>query len=239
MRKRNRKVNIKRLTIKFFLCIVYLMIITILVVGSYNMFIKQKEIVAWNSVKNVEQYTYLEISKMSEKFAYYENENVGFHFVMEEQDTGQWQICVIAIDEDKYDQFKNIIDYSYERIDTMPDKIKVYGYPIIMSDELKEMLLNHIGDFLPAENEVEITQDNLEKYLTNSYLDTTKNKVNSFDFILFVTLLLLFIMIILLIFTILDHDKIVDNIDNKVTNYKEKRILKVKILRDIKRKKKK
>ena len=239
MAKRKRKINIKRLTIKFFLCIIYLIIITILVVGSYHIFLKQKEIVEWNSVENVQQYTYLEIQKMSEKFAYYENENIGFHFVIQEEDTGQWHVCVIAIDEDKYNKFKSIIDYSYERIDTVPDKIKVYGYPTIMSEELKEMILNHIRNFLPAENEVEITQDNLEKYLTNSYLDTTKDKIDEFNYILFVTLMLLFIMVILLFFTIFDRDKIVDNIDNKFENYKEKRILKAKILKDIKSKKKK
>ncbi len=237
--RRKKKVNVKRLTIKFFLCIIYLMIITILTVGSYHMFLKEKQIVEWNNVENVEQYTYLEISKMSEKFAYYENENIGFHFVIEEQDTGQWHVYVIAIDENNYNQFKDIIDYSYERIENVPDKIKVYGYPTIMSDELKGMILNHIGNFLPADNEVEITLDNLENYLTNSYLDTTKDKVEGFNIILFVTLLLLFVMIALLIFTIFDRDKIVDNIENKVTDYEEKQLLKRKIIKNIKNKKKK
>lgn len=239
--RKKRKIDIKRLTIKFFLCIVYLVVITILLVGAYKLFLHKKGIVEWEYVETVDEYTYLEISKMSEKFAYYENENIGFHFVIEEKDTGEWHTYVIAIDEDDYNKYKDIIDYSYERIETVPDPVKVYGYPTIMSDELKSMILNHIGNFLPAENEVQITLDNLENYLTNSYLDTTKEKVDNFSIILFTILILLFVMIILLLFTIFDRDKIVDNIETTVdqVEYRTKKVLRLKILKKFRKKRKK
>ena len=158
---------------------------------------------------------------MSEKFAYYENENIGLHFIIEEKETGEWHTYVIAIDEDKYDEFKKIIDYSYERTEEVPEPIVVYGYPTIMTDDLKEMILNHIGDFMPADSEVTITKENLDAYLTNSYLDTTKEQKEYFSIVLFSTLLLLFVMIALLIFTIYDRDKIVDNIEEKVEHLKK------------------
>ena len=85
------------------------------------------------------------------------------------------------------------------------------------------MILHNINNFLPAENKVEITIDNMESYLTNSYLDTTKKHKEYFDVLLFITLLLLFIMIALLIFTIFDRDKIVDNLDDKARNIKKKK----------------
>lgn len=220
---KKKKINTRRFTIKLLLCMVYMIIITILLVGSYTLFLQKKVIVPWNEVKSTEEYSYIEISKMSEKFAYYENENIGLHFVIEEEETGQWHTYVIAINEDTYKDYKDIIDYSYERTDKMPDKKQVFGYPTIMNSELKEMILHNINNFLPAENEVEITMDNMESYLTNSYLDTTKKHKEYFDVLLFITLLLLFIMIALLIFTIFDRDKIVDNLDDKARKVKVKK----------------
>ena len=172
--------------------------------------------VRWSEVESVEEYSYIEISRMSEKFAYYEEENIGIHFVIELDDTGEWRTYLVAIDEDNYAKYKDIIDYSYERITEEPEPLKVYGYPSIISEELKEMALNNIDNFLPKENKIEITSENFEKYLTNSYLDTTQDKREYFNIILFATLILLMIMIFLLIFTILDKDKIVDNLDDVI-----------------------
>lgn len=222
MKKKSKRVNTKRLAIKLILCTVYLFIITILLVGAYQMFIQRKVILPMDEVKSQEEYSYIEISRMSEKFAYYENENIGLHFVIEEKDTGEWHTYVIAIDEAKYNDYKDIIDYSYERTDQEPAHKVVYGYPSIMTDDLKGMILHNIKNFLPADSGIEITQDNIEDYLTNSYLDTTKEKKEYFDILLFSTLLLLFIMVSLLIFTIFDRDKIVNNID-EVTNKKKKK----------------
>lgn len=213
--KKKKKINTRRFAIKLILCMIYLVIITILSVGSYRLFLEKKAISPWEEVHSTEDYSYVEISKMSEKFAYYENENIGLHFIIEEKDTGEWHTYVIAINEDDYNKYKDIIDYSYSRIDTPPEPIVVYGYPTIMTEDLKEMILHNISNFLPADSEVTITKENLDVYLTNSYLDTTKEQKEYFSFILFSTLLLLFIMIALLIFTIFDKDKIVDNIEEK------------------------
>ena len=188
----------------------------ILFVCSYKLFEQKNNMVRWSEVESVEEYSYIEISRMSEKFAYYEEENIGIHFVIELDDTGEWRTYLVAIDEDNYAKYKDIIDYSYERITEEPEPLKVYGYPSIISEELKEMALNNIDNFLPKENKIEITAENFEKYLTNSYLDTTQDKREYFNIILFATLILLMIMIFLLIFTILDKDKIVDNLDDVI-----------------------
>lgn len=217
---KKRKVNIKRLAIKLLLSAIYIVAITILLVQSFNMFLDSKQIIPLDLVESTNQYSYVNISKMSEKFAYYENENIGLHFVIQEEETGEWHTYVIAIDEDDYDKYKDIIDYSYGKTKEEVEPITAYGYPTIMSDDLKEMILNNVSNFLPKENNVEITEDNLEEYLTNTYLDTTKEKEEGFNTILFITLLLLFIVIALLVFTIFDKDKIVDNISDKIENDK-------------------
>ena len=222
MKKVTKKEREKKLTIKMFLCIIYLIVITILFVCSYKLFQEKYAAKPWGEVKNVDEYTYIEVSRMSEKFAYYEEENLGIHFVIEKEDTGQWHTYSIGINEEEYDKYKNIIDYTYERTKEEPKPIKVYGYPEIIKEDLKELAIKNINNFVPAENEVEITQDNFETYLTNSYLNTTKEKVDYFSTILFITLILLFVMIALFIFTIFDKDKFVTDISKEIKKRKKK-----------------
>ncbi len=210
---KKKKINEKRIAIKMIMCLVYLVIISILFVCSYRLFQEKKDIVPWSDVENVEDYTYVTISKMSEKFAYYKESNVGIHFIIEKEATGQWHTYLIAIDESEYDEYKNIIDYTYERTTVEPSPKKVYGYPVITSEELKKIAIKNIKNFVPAENEVTITEENYESYLTNSYLDTTKEQKDNFSIILFVSLILLFIVIFLFIITLLDKDMIVDKVD--------------------------
>lgn len=213
---KKKRVKEKRLAIKMLLCLVYLIIITILFVCSYKLFQEKKNVVSWSEVESVEDYTYIEIYKMSEKFAYFKENNVGIHFVIEKEDTGQWHTYLIAIDENDYHKYKDIIDYTYERTKEVPKPIKVYGYPVITKEDLKNLAIKNIPNFVPAENEVQITLDNYETYLTNSYLDTTQSQKDKFSIILCISLFLLFIVIGLLIFTIFDKDKIVDNLDDKL-----------------------
>ncbi len=222
------KQSVRRLTIKFLLSTIYLLIITILLVGSYQLYSQKNTIVPMDKVLSVDEYSYIEISKMSEKFAYYENENIGLHFVIEEEDTGEWHTYVIAIDEDEYDKYKEIVDYSYNKTTTIPNKIVVYGYPTVMNSDLKEMIINNINNFISSDSGVEITNENLEQYLTNCYLDTTKEKKDEFNILLFISLLLMFVMIVLFIFTIFDKDKIVDNINEKVDELQNKKLFRKK-----------
>lgn len=222
--KKRKKINEKRLIIKMFICIVYLVIITILFVCSYQMFQEKKNVIPWSLVENVDDKTYIDIYKMSEKFAYYQESNVGIHFVIEKESTGLWHTYLIAIDESDYDKYKNIIDYTYERTSQVPEPIRVYGYPVIVNEDLKKLAIKNIPNFVPAENEVKITVENYETYLTNSYLDTTKSQKDRFNIILCISLMLLFVVIALLIITIFDKDKIVNNLDERI----EKEIKKTK-----------
>ena len=228
--KKKKKMSEKRLGIKMFVCAIYLIIITILFVCSFRLFEEKKDITPWSEVQNVEDYTYIEVSKMSEKFAYYKEANIGIHFVIEKEETGQWHTYLIAINENDYNKYKDIIDYTYERTTTPPEPIKVYGYPVITNDEIKNLAIKNISNFVPAENEVTITAENYETYLTNSYLDTTQGQKDQFSIILCLSLMLLFTVIGLLIVTFFDKDKIVDNLDEKLDEEieKTKRLLKIK-----------
>ena len=215
-KEKKRKINESRLAIKMIACIVYLIVITILFVCAYRIFEEKNNIVSWSDVENVEDYTYMTIYRMSEKFAYYEEANIGIHFIIEKEDTGQWHTYLIAIDEDDYDDYKKIIDYSYERTTEEPKPKRVYGYPVIASDELKDLAIKNIGNFVPAENEVKITKENYDAYLTNSYLDTTRSKQDRFSLLLFGILILLFFVVVLFVATLFNKDRLVDKVDNKL-----------------------
>ena len=205
----HEKLYEKRLIFKTFICLIYLIVITILVVCIYQLYHEKEKILPWSSADSVEDYTYITISKMSEKFAYYENSKKEIHFVIEEEDTGQWHTYLVAIDEDDYSKYKDIIDYTYERTTEVPEPVKVYGYPVVIDDELKQLAIQNITNFVPAENEVVITNDNFNTYLTNSYLDTTLPRQEKFSFVLFLVIVILIIVVLMFILTILDQDKVV------------------------------
>lgn len=197
----------KRITIKLFLSIIYLIVISILLVCSYKVFKEKNKIISWSNVQNSNQYTFIKISRMSEKFAYDSVTNKGYHFVIEKEKTGLWHTYLICINENDYNKYKELIDYTYERIETEPKELKVYGYPVLIDNNLKELSLKNITKFLPAENEIEITTNNFENYLTNSYLDTTIPKNEDFNYILFTLMMILVIVIILFVITVFYKEK--------------------------------
>ena len=214
--KEKKKIDEKRLFLKLIMCITYLIVITILSVCIYKLYSEETNIIPWDKVESTDEYTYIKISKMSEKFAFYEEKNLGIHFVIQKEETGQWHTYLVAINEDDYNKYKKIIDYSYDRIKEEPKPITVYGYPVVISQELKELSIKNVANFIPAENEIVINDDNYETYLTNSYLDTTQSHIDELSPALFVTVLLLVTVIILLIATIFNKDRIVDGLNKKI-----------------------
>ena len=171
MKKRRKKISEKRLLIKMIICTLYLIIITILLTHSFRLYKENENIKSLSEAKSTEEYTYIEVYKMSEKFAFYEDLNIGIHFVTDKEKTGQWHTYLMAINEKEYDKYKSIIDYTYGKTKEQPKPIKVYGYPRITNKELKTMAINNINNFISAENEIKITEENYEQYLTNCYLE--------------------------------------------------------------------
>lgn len=222
--KKKSKWYEQRLSLKIFICMIYLIVITILLVCAYRLYEEKEKILPWAEVSAVDDYSYIEVSKMSEKFAYYEKSNKEVHFVIEQEATGLWHTYLIAIDSNDYDKFKDIIDYTYERTSVKPEPIKVYGYPVVVDDNLKQLAIKNIAKFVPAENEVVITNENFVTYLTNSYLDTTLKQEDNFSMLLLLVLIILVIVIVLLIFTIFDKDRLVDGAYAKLEeSHKKKR----------------
>ena len=225
MKKKEKKKREKHIAVKLFLCIIYSIIITILFVCSYHIYQVKNIILPWSEVKSTKDYTYIDISKMSEKFAFSKDTNIGIHFVIETEDTGEWHTYLIAINENEYEKYKSIIDYTYERIEKEPDIVRAYGYPTIISEEMKTLALKNIANFIPADNEIEITAENFEDYLTTTYLDTTREKEEKFSVLLSASFLLLFIVIVLLLLTIFDKGKIVENVEDIIGEEKIKKHL--------------
>ncbi len=222
--KRKNKEN--KIAIKLILSLIYIIVITVLSVSAYQIFKEKQVIKPWEKITDVNEYSYIEVSKMSEKFAYYSTNKKSIHFVIEKEETGQWHTYLIAINDSDYSKFKDIIDYTYERTEKEPDPVKVYGYPVVINDELKSLALKNLPNFIPAENEIIINEENFEQYLTNSYLDTTLDREDTFSVQLFIILLMIFVMICLFLFTIFGKDKIVNDVDDIVEDIKRKYIKK-------------
>ena len=164
---------------------------------------------------------------MSDKIAYYKKKNIGIHYVIEYENTGKWHTYLIAINESTLEKYKKIIDYTYGKTKDIPQTITVYGYPVLIDNDLKAIAIKHINEFVPESNEVTITKDNFDKYLTNTYLDTTKEHIQKFNYLLFLTLLLILFMILLMIYTLFTNTKLVKSLDHSIERNK-RRIKRIK-----------
>ena len=204
--------NDKRLGIRLLLSVIYLMIITILFVCGYKIYKEENDPIKYQEATSTDDYSYIEVSKMSDKFAYSEKNNIGIHFVVEREETGIWHTYLIAINEKNIKKYQELIDYAKGKTSTIPKPIKVYGYPVNINNEIKEMAIKNINNFLPSTNEVKINNENYENYLTNSYLDTTKKKEEIISPMLILISSLLIIVLLLFILVIIDKNILVDKI---------------------------
>ena len=87
----------RRFTIRLCLILLYLILITILFVVSSSIYKNINKITPFRDVKSTTEYAEIDISKMSDKFAYYKENDIGIHYVTEIEDTGIWHTYLIAI----------------------------------------------------------------------------------------------------------------------------------------------
>ena len=200
----------KKISIKLILTILYLIIIFILFVSAFSIYKDENKILNFNNVKTTEDYSYIITDKISSKFAYYKDQKIGMYFARAKESTGTWHAYIVAIKDQDINNYKKLMEK-----DNVKTK-KIYGYPILINDELKTIALNHINDFLPVENEVKITNDNFTNYLTNCYLDTTTKYTKPFSYSLLLVMLVLLSIVFLMIYTIFDNNKIVKTINKRI-----------------------
>lgn len=227
MTSKKKKRKRLRLVIKTTLSLVYIFIICILCFVSFRLYEQDQKIVKWKDVDKTSQYSYIEISEMSEAFAEIKGEDKTVHFVIEKESTGAWHTYLIAIKKEDYQKYKKLIDHTYERTEEVVDKIKVYGYPVLIPEEIKTLAIKNIENFVPIENQIVLDNENFEQYMTNTYLDTTKEEQHRFNNIILILLLMALVLVILLVFTIFDKDKIVDEVD-EIIEKEEKKLKKRK-----------
>lgn len=200
----------QKISIKLLLTILYLIIIFILFVSAFSIYKEDNKIVNFNNVKTTEEYSYIKIDRLSSKFAYYSDKKIGMYFAKAKENTGSWHAYIVAISDSDIDKYKDLMKKDNVR------QRKLYGYPILINDELKTIALNHINDFLPVENEVKITKDNFTSYLTNCYLDTTTSYNKPFSYPLFLVMLVLLTVVFLMIYTLSENNKIVKSISKRI-----------------------
>ncbi len=225
--KKKKKNKPFRFLIKMTLCLIYLVVAFILLYCAFSLYRDDKKPVEWENATNIHDYTYVDIDKMSEKFASVGNKK-DIHFIIDEEEkTGAWHVYLLAISKDDYKKYKKIIDYSYGRVQEVPDSVRVYGYPAIIGRNLKELTIKNYKNFVSFENQVELTLENFNEYLTNTYLDSTKKEEENFNWIVVILMVLVLVLLVLIMVTILDKDRLVDEVD-RLVEIEEKKIRKKK-----------
>lgn len=189
MKQRKRKLK-RSIIKKFFIFLIFTVILCFLFYMTYYIYMEMRAISKYN--KKVQEYSYLEIEKMSDKFA--EIENKEFHFVRDKYNV----IYIISIDNNKLDKYENMIEYTYGKREKV-DSIKLYGLPVRVSQELKQLIINNINKFLSFNEQMDITVENYEEYLPITFLDTTIKEQYKFNYVVFLLFLIFSILFLLLI----------------------------------------
>ncbi len=222
MRKRKSNKSF-RFLIKMSLCLIYLVVAFILLYCAFHLYQDGREPIEWANATDIHDYTYVDIDKMSEKFASIDKEK-DVHFIIDENEkTGVWHIYLLAISKNDYSKYKDIIDYSYGRVKDKPESIRVYGYPTMIGRNLKGLTIKNYKNFVSFENQVELNLENFDEYLTNTYLDSTRKQEKNFNWIVVILMVLDFALLVLIVVTILDKDRLVDEVDRLMELEERKR----------------
>lgn len=188
---KRKKVRLKRSIIKnFLILIIFSFILSFLFSATYYIYMNARKIDKYN--KKTEEYSYLEIEKMSDKFA--EIENRELHFARDKYGA----LYIIAINSKEIDKYKAMIEYTYGRGEkTKP--IKLYGLPVKVNKELKELVMSNINKFLSSKEQININDKNYEEYFPSTFLDTTIKENYKFNYVVFLLFLICFLIFLMLI----------------------------------------
>ena len=111
----------------------------------------------------------------------------------------------------------------YGRVKDKPESIRVYGYPTMIGRNLKGLTIKNYKNFVSFENQVELNLENFDEYLTNTYLDSTRKQEKNFNWIVVILMVLDFALLVLIVVTILDKDRLVDEVDRLMELEERKR----------------
>lgn len=188
---KQKKLKLKKSIIKkFFISIIFIIVLCFLFYMTYYIYMDTRTISKYN--KKINEYSYLEIEKMSDKFA--EIDNKEFHFVRDKYNA----IYIIAINNKTLDKYKDMIEYTYGKKEKV-NSIKLYGLPVKISKDLKQLVINNINKFLTFKEQIDITLENYEEYLPITFLDTTIKENYKFNYVVFLLFLIFGIIFLLLI----------------------------------------
>ncbi len=185
-----KRLKLKKKVLKKFIILIILLILGILFYITYYIYNDSRKIEEYN--KNTNTYSYLIIKEMSEAFATIDSKEL--HFIKDKKNN-TYIIAILKKDKNKY---QKIIDYTYDKIDKTK-LVKVYGLPIKSNDEIKRLVIKYINKFLPLQEKIPINEENYNKYLPNTILDTTIKENYNFNYIVFILFLIFGIFFLLLI----------------------------------------
>lgn len=192
-----KKLKLKKKVFYLLLVFMSFFLLFLLFYATYFIYMKSQKVGYYQ--KNNTNYSFLIISEMSDAFA--EVGQKEFHFVKDLES----HVYIVAISKDEKKKYQGIIDYTYGK-SNHKEQIKVYGYPILENEQIHRLIIKYINKFLPYEEHLDISEENYSNYFFNTYLDTTIQKMDQFNIIVFL-LFLLFILFFYLFIKILWIEK--------------------------------
>lgn len=172
-----KKLKLKNSVITILVVILFLFISFILFSAAYFIYKNNREVSYYNGDKN---YSYIEVSSISNPIA--ESKGGKFYFVTDKDD----KIYVVFISDKKIKKIKN--------------KTRIYGYPTVIDDDLRNIIIKDINKNLSYDKRLDINDKNYKDYVTGYFLDSTVNAKYKFNYIVFILLILFYTFIILCTF---------------------------------------
>lgn len=171
--------RIKNKKIKLITGIILILISLIIEVKGFNFMKKElKDPISLIDVRNEKEYSYIDVSLMTDYFATYGNDegkSKFIYFVWDEK-----YMYVTNLTKDNLEKLKDIMAYSYKEIDNKPKQVRIYGYSKEIENDLKRIIIKSYNEMYEEEF---LNNENIDNYLGIYYLDTSYTPDD--DFLLF------------------------------------------------------
>ncbi len=166
-----KKLKLKKKVITFLVALMFLIISFIMFHFAYYIYYNSRKI---NYYNGKQEYSYITPTYITKPIAEYKDGK--FYLVTDKNNS----IFCVYIKNKKINKIEK-------------NKKNIYGYPVEIDDNLKNIIIKDYNKTLSLDEKVNINEKNYYKYTTKYYLDSSVNTVYKFNYIVFILMLLFII----------------------------------------------
>ena len=130
------------------------------------------------SLEHAGAYSYLDIQYLSYPIAsYVSNED---HQICLAEDMEGYPY-IVCLDETQLESYQELLDYTYGDSGEDPGLLRLYGYPQVIQEELKDYIVEYGNQFWDSSF---LTRENVSEYFGSYFLDTTQTEAEQRNWVM-------------------------------------------------------